>query len=289
MDLSHWSSESNKFFCELKSEFSGGKFFFRAEPGNKLMATLEYKNNEIAYQSAGIYIQSPPWNNHFQETFVASHHRMSRQSMLFQNDIERLLNAMAQGQWLNIQAHAGEVNPRHSVKNANVSGRFELPIIRINAPLEAFKQCRNALPGMNYQDARTVTLGFAIGQTQLSSAQRATLRDFLSYLVLDDAVTHVLIDGHTDSYGPKLVNLKVSRDRAQQVSDYLQTQGLNAKKIQVRAHGERYPLVSNNSAEGRNKNRRVVVRLVRRDEAISIKESVPPTIGPQIQATAVVE
>ena len=51
--------------------------------------------------------------------------------------------------------------------------------------------------------------------------------------------------------------------RAGAVVDYLVSRGLSANQVTTRYHGERYPLTSNNTAQGRSENRRVTIRLER--------------------------
>lgn len=107
---------------------------------------------------------------------------------------------------------------------------------------------------------------FQFGQKTLNATQQQTLAALYSYLSVDDRVTKVLIDGHTDNVGPRLTNLSVSRLRAQQVADALIAHGVNPNIIEVRSHGDRYPVANNNTAAGQAKNRRVTLRLVRDNE-----------------------
>jgi outer membrane protein OmpA-like peptidoglycan-associated protein len=70
----------------------------------------------------------------------------------------------------------------------------------------------------------------------------------------------VLVEGHADSTGTDAYNLKLSRTRAEIVRDYLvQNLGIAPGIVAVRAFGERSPVASNRTREGRRKNRRVVV------------------------------
>lgn len=76
----------------------------------------------------------------------------------------------------------------------------------------------------------------------------------------DAVVESVLVEGYADSTGSDAYNLKLSRARAESVRDYLvRNLGIDPEIIGVRAFGERYPVASNRTKEGRQKNRRVVV------------------------------
>jgi outer membrane protein OmpA-like peptidoglycan-associated protein len=74
--------------------------------------------------------------------------------------------------------------------------------------------------------------------------------------------TRADIEGHTDAFGDAAFNRIVSENRAVSVRDYFLDQGIGANRLRVFAFGSEKPLESNATAEGRNKNRRVVIRIV---------------------------
>lgn len=70
----------------------------------------------------------------------------------------------------------------------------------------------------------------------------------------------VAIEGHTDSNGGKAMNAKLSKARAQAISDYLvSTDAITRGKISVAGYGFDRPLASNKTAKGQAQNRRVDV------------------------------
>jgi OOP family OmpA-OmpF porin len=78
----------------------------------------------------------------------------------------------------------------------------------------------------------------------------------------------VSIDGHTDSVGDESYNQKLSQRRAQAVVDMLvNTYGISASRLKPVGYGESNPVASNDTAEGRAENRRVMASLeVKYDE-----------------------
>jgi outer membrane protein OmpA-like peptidoglycan-associated protein len=76
--------------------------------------------------------------------------------------------------------------------------------------------------------------------------------------------TYVEIVGHTDDVGDDAYNLALSLERAQSVSDYLVSKGLDPNKVVVTGMGESDPIASNSTPEGRAQNRRVEVLLLGR-------------------------
>lgn len=71
--------------------------------------------------------------------------------------------------------------------------------------------------------------------------------------------THILIEGHTDSRGSEEYNDALSERRAQSVASALDARGVSPDVIQTRGLGKAYPVASNETAEGRQQNRRVEI------------------------------
>jgi outer membrane protein OmpA-like peptidoglycan-associated protein len=71
--------------------------------------------------------------------------------------------------------------------------------------------------------------------------------------------TSIVLSGHTDSILNQAYNLVLSRRRVEQVKNWLVEQGISATKIQTTYSGKVAPAASNETAEGRAKNRRVEI------------------------------
>lgn len=94
---------------------------------------------------------------------------------------------------------------------------------------------------------------------------RSSFYDVLNSIVLvlreyDKTIIEVM--GHTDSTGSHEYNLRLSERRAASVADYLVAQRVDARRVLRQGFGESHPIASNASAEGRQQNRRVEMRLV---------------------------
>jgi outer membrane protein OmpA-like peptidoglycan-associated protein len=73
------------------------------------------------------------------------------------------------------------------------------------------------------------------------------------------------IAGHTDNVGSPETNIKLSKERAESVRQYLlQTYGLPQTMVSALGYGEAHPIASNDTPEGRDKNRRVVFKITQR-------------------------
>ena len=70
------------------------------------------------------------------------------------------------------------------------------------------------------------------------------------------------IQGYTDNTGSEELNLKLSLSRVNAILNYLVSKGVNQFNLQVKGFGESMPIATNETAEGRAKNRRVVIKIV---------------------------
>lgn len=74
----------------------------------------------------------------------------------------------------------------------------------------------------------------------------------------------VEISGHTDNIGPPSYNLNLSLKRAEEVANYLFNNGINRGRIVIHGYGEKLPIASNDTEEGRHMNRRVEFKIIRK-------------------------
>jgi len=78
----------------------------------------------------------------------------------------------------------------------------------------------------------------------------------------------VLIEGHTDNVGSDQYNLDLSEKRADAVKNALVAKGVGQDRITTKGYGEKYPVATNNTSDGRQQNRRV--------EVVILNEGVKP-------------
>ncbi|MGH9808239.1 MAG: outer membrane protein OmpA [Terriglobia bacterium] len=72
----------------------------------------------------------------------------------------------------------------------------------------------------------------------------------------------VIAIGHTDSIGSDAYNQKLSVRRAESVKAYLVSKGVEPNRIYTEGKGEKQPVASNKTADGRQKNRRVEIEVI---------------------------
>ena len=70
------------------------------------------------------------------------------------------------------------------------------------------------------------------------------------------------IGGHTDGKGSEAYNQRLSENRAKAVVDYLVSKGVDAKRLKYKGYGKTMPVDTNDTEEGRAKNRRVEFKIL---------------------------
>lgn len=106
---------------------------------------------------------------------------------------------------------------------------------------------------------------FDTGKYNINSKSAVTL-DKLAGIFQEYPDTNILVEGHTDSTGSDELNMNLSRQRAQSVSDYLSGKGVSSGRFTTNWYGETQPKYDNSTAEGRAKNRRVELAIVASDD-----------------------
>jgi outer membrane protein OmpA-like peptidoglycan-associated protein len=97
---------------------------------------------------------------------------------------------------------------------------------------------------------------FDFNQSSLKPGAREKLAK-ISGILLAYPSLHVSVEGHTDSVGTDEYNQTLSEKRAGAVRDYLTTNGINQANVAAVGMGKADPVASNDTAAGRQQNRRV--------------------------------
>jgi len=104
---------------------------------------------------------------------------------------------------------------------------------------------------------RLMTLTFAVGEATVDAAHYDLL-DRVQRAILEFPGSRVTVEGHTDSFGSDSRNLELSQERAEAVRRYLLgNAGLQPSLVEASGYGESRPVASNDTREGRARNRRI--------------------------------
>ena len=101
-------------------------------------------------------------------------------------------------------------------------------------------------------------ISFDVGRSDITGNFAPVLDRFAASLRANQS-TDVRIVGHTDNTGSDAINNPLSVDRANSTRNYLTARGVSGARIQTEGQGSYQPIASNNTAEGRSRNRRVEI------------------------------
>lgn len=104
-------------------------------------------------------------------------------------------------------------------------------------------------------------IGFATDSSQLTGSIQNTLNGVAQILV-EYPETSLVINGYTDNTGNDSYNQSLSERRAESVRAYLLSQGVAAGRAIARGYGERNPICTNDTTDGRACNRRVEIQIL---------------------------
>jgi OOP family OmpA-OmpF porin len=108
---------------------------------------------------------------------------------------------------------------------------------------------------------RLVGLNFEVGRAEISPANYPLLGKVQQALLVFPEATMV-VEGHTDSHGSDETNMALSQERAAAVRGYLlNSMHLNPELVTAVGYGETQPVANNETVEGRQRNRRIDIRI----------------------------
>ncbi|MFS4415174.1 OmpA family protein [Maribacter sp. 2307ULW6-5] len=119
--------------------------------------------------------------------------------------------------------------------------------------------------GINVTFTQDAGVHFDTNKADVKGEAAATL-DKLVSIFKEYPKTNILVEGHTDSAGAAEYNMSLSERRAASVSSYLMANGIDESRITTKWYGEEQPVASNETAEGKSKNRRVELAIVANEE-----------------------
>ncbi len=120
---------------------------------------------------------------------------------------------------------------------------------------------------------------FDSGEHRLKPGAHEALEEVIASIEHPDG-THIEVAGHTDSVGPEASNQTLSENRASSVADFFIESGrFGEDAITTEAFGESRPIASNDTAEGRARNRRVELTVRSTPEADNEERATVDILG----------
>ena len=149
-----------------------------------------------------------------------------------------------------------------TVKSLTDSTRYGVIDIPAPGPDEVYTEPFTV--NVKFDPARQYTLDnvhFDFGKSTIRPESFGELNELVSFLQYKENV-RIEIGGHTDNVGNEADNLRLSQQRADAIRQYLIKKNITADRVVAKGYGASMPVADNATAEGRQANRRTVVRLL---------------------------
>jgi outer membrane protein OmpA-like peptidoglycan-associated protein len=110
----------------------------------------------------------------------------------------------------------------------------------------------------------TEQVNFGVGSADILMDSFSILDDVVRILRRHEDITLIRIEGHTDSVGRPSNNLRLSRQRAESVRQYMIDRGIEENRVEAIGYGDSQPGADNATEEGRAEKRRVEFNILER-------------------------
>ncbi|MCH1929350.1 OmpA family protein [Shewanella sp. A25] len=249
-----WDLADSPFKCSLTQLIPGiGEIRIERKPEEKSKLILKLDSPETTITQASVIVKQADWQREIADFApFSAEGEIERAKISFKGISQEVLSAIGKGAWLDFRFEQG--SRLQSIVFTNNQGR---------AAIEDYRSCISHMAPLSWETARDTVLFYDPKDLQLHSAEnRKRINDLVNYMTFDNKVTKVLVDGHSDNLGDSMANRAMSQQVADDVASRLVDSGLTPSKLEIRAHGNRYPAY-NNSQDEQHLNRRVTIRLIR--------------------------
>lgn len=258
LDSSNWLlSDSSRLECTLSHQiphYGEAKFYSRANRNMNLEFELDMMLLPDTYALSELRSVAPKWkpgknsrkiaNMKLQKQFSPSLPKKVAWTML--SELEQGMNpTFYYDDWYS--------------NNDKIS--VALSTVKFKKAYREFVSCIGNLLNYSFDDIAYTILNYQKNSAVLTKSSQKRMAMISQYLELDKSLDIVLIDAYTDSYGGRDGNLRLSQRRAKKIRDYFIESGIDPARIEDKGYVEKRHVASNDTILGRQKNRRVVIRM----------------------------
>ncbi len=259
IDQSNWQFDGNPVRCELKHNiprYGEAVFFAKASRTPNMAFVLDSMRNRLETNKLiEVRAIAPSWR---------PGKRAAQLDAVGAIPGEKTLNIINESAWKLLIALEQGMNPAfyyRDFKDDRDRVAIALSAVNFQSVYDDFLGCVESLLRYDFWEIQHTMVHFGFNKSNLTTEDRRKLDVLATFLKHDADIQVVLIEGHTDSIAFRRYNKALGQRRANSVKQYLVEQGVKPQKIITRSHGERRPLESNHTAEGRALNRRVFITL----------------------------
>jgi outer membrane protein OmpA-like peptidoglycan-associated protein len=234
--------------------------YYRRKQGSGPIGTVAREATQTAEEARVMSIQRAEQAQRDQERQAAADQTAKAQADA-QAQQAAAAQAQAQAQQSQAQAAQAELARQQAAQQAQQSEQARQQAENDKAQMRArmLQQLNQVLETKDTARGLIVSMPdvlFDTGKSDLKSTARERLAKVAGILIAYPDI-HVEIDGYTDSTGSLELNERLSQERADAVRSYLSSQGVNSSAITTQGFGPSQPIASNDTASGRQQNRRV--------------------------------
>lgn len=256
-----WQISGSIFACHFTQtipEYGKAEFYHQA--GEDLSFRVYAKRNLMDYSYAQVSIVPASWRPSAASTSLGRVKVMRKEPQI-------TLDAKRSNQFIHALLEGMRPTLTHyAYYDKSKFIRVQVSTVQFKRHYQGYMQCVNQLLPVNFEQVAKQKVFFKSGEEQIDAKDKQILKRVAFYVKKDPRVFAIYLDGHADNMGRRYENRQVSRKRVEDVERYLIKQGIDDDLITTRFHGERYPVASNHTATGRAANRRVTIRLERRED-----------------------
>lgn len=254
-----WAFSGADFNCELRHEVPQfGIARFKRITGENLHFFIN-SFQPVSDSVEGILREvSPPWKHTPPDPL--------QQAITIQSGMRPVVLQRKQAGWLLTSLTKGQVVSFSfaDLDDSRQRVKVRLSPVNFQKPYREFKRCLGHLSESGgFSELRYLTVHFALDVDTLDNKGERQLDRLAAYILADEDIDRVNIEGHADDQGRKRYNKSLSARRAARVYNYLSRKGIKERLMSKRYYGESRPKIAQRSETARAANRRVEISLYR--------------------------
>lgn len=253
-----WQLTTTPLECKLTQLIPGyGEASFYRQNGGQLQLTFSTYSQPATQNNVQFGIAEAPWQNSDEHLSLISVPTESGQNSFL---IEGLLAQQALTHFQQGQFPVIHYRSQTSMKDISVM----MSTVHLLDSLPDFQQCLTKLHPDTFDQVQFLTVYFDLEKAELSAASKKALDRLAGYIKIDNRISAIQINSHTDNHGRRNLNEPLSQQRAEAVKNYLISQhGISQDLFQLRSYVDKKPTATNKTQMGRAHNRRAEITLIR--------------------------
>jgi len=261
LDKAEWLMQGSVIECRLEQDIPQyGKAIFTSNANRRPNMNFDLHMRRYSPQrivQANLSSEAPTWK-HDTESHSLGDVTMFPSSTpvtIKENSAWNLLTELEQGMFPTFR-YPALVSDRDEVKVA-------LSAVNFQPVYDEFLQCVNDLLPYSFDDIAETMVYFEFDRIDFTRKTRDALKRIGNWLAADKTLELVLLAGHTDNKGSLRYNLKLGKKRAMAIQKFFTDAGISANQVKIQSFADFQPQSSNTTPEGRARNRRVMIKMVK--------------------------